>query len=104
MYYKVLKDGKVIDVLNQIVYLKHQKKHDIMLLCGKTEANAISSSDGKHVWYENSLEPLDYKTFDKVKLEEIDIYEYERLKAQCLMSYEEIIDAYTMSLIEGGLL
>lgn len=104
MYYKVLKDGKVIDVLNQIVYLKHQKKHDIMLLCDKSEANAISSSDGKHVWYENSLEPLEYKTFDKVELEEIDIYEYERLKTQCLMTYEEIIDVYTISLIEGGLL
>lgn len=104
MYYKVLKNGKVIDVLDKLVFLKHQKKHDIMLLCEKNEANALMSSDGNYVWYEKSLEPLEYKNFDTVELEEIDIYEYESLKRMHLLSYEQIVDETVLAMIEGGLL
>lgn len=104
MYYKVLKDGKVIDILDQLFYVKHQMKHDIMLLCEKSEANAILSSDGTHVWYEKSLEPLEYKNFDTVELEQIDVYEYEALKRRHLLTYEQIIDVTVLAMIEGGLL
>ena len=31
MYWKVLKNGKVIDVLDNLIFVKHQKKHDLML-------------------------------------------------------------------------
>lgn len=104
MYYKVLKNNKVIDVLDKLVFLKYQPKHDIMLLCEKSQANALSSSDGKYIWYEKSLEPLDCKHFDTVELVEIDVYEYNRLKMLNLSTPEEIIDSYTLSLLEGGLL
>ena len=51
MYYKVLKDNKVIDVLDHLTYLKWQPKNKIMLLCGLDEAQAILSSDGNTVWH-----------------------------------------------------
>lgn len=31
MYYKVIKNGKVIDVLDHLTFVKHQQKHDVML-------------------------------------------------------------------------
>lgn len=104
MYWKVLKNGKVIDVLDNLVFVKHQKKHDLMLLCDKNEANAIQSSDGKSFWYEKSLEPLDYKQFDIVHIEEIDQYEYEQLRNMHCKTYQEIIDEYTLLLIKGGII
>ena len=39
-----------------------------------------------------------------VNLEEIDVYEYNQLKILNLKTPEEIIDAYTKSLIDGGVL
>lgn len=104
MYYKVLKDGKVIDVLDNIVYVKHQKKHDIMLICDKAEAQAILSSDGAYCWHEASLNSLNGLKIDTVELEEIDVYDYNYYKAFNGKSPEEIIDEYTLSLIEKGML
>ena len=55
MYYKVLKDNKVIDVLDHLTFVKYQKKHDIMIVCPRTEAQAIVSSDEKYFWHVNGL-------------------------------------------------
>ena len=45
MYYKVIKNDEVVDVLNHILYIKYQEKHSLLLLCDITEAQAILSSD-----------------------------------------------------------
>ena len=50
MFYKVVKDGKVVDVLDRLIYLKYQEKYDRMIFCDEEEAQAIYSSDGKHIW------------------------------------------------------
>ena len=42
--------------------------------------------------------------YDTVQLEEISVYEYDKLKALGAKTPEAIIDAYTLSLIEGGML
>jgi hypothetical protein len=34
MYYKVLKNNRVIDVLDNLIYLKWEPKHKIMVLSG----------------------------------------------------------------------
>ena len=104
MYYKVIKDGEVIDILNRLVFLKYQKKHDRMLLSNEEEAQAILSSDGEHAWHLKSLHPITVDGYDTVEVEPISAYEYERLKRLNLMTYQEIIDEYTLSLIEGGVL
>ena len=104
MYYKVLKNGKVIDVLDGLVFLKYQKKHNHLLLCSEQEAQVILSSDGKNAYHERSLLPVPVDKYDTVELEEVDVYEYRKLKALNMKTPEEIIDAYTLSLLEGGIL
>ena len=104
MYYKVMKDGKVIDVLDHLVFVKYQKKHEIMVLCDKSEAQGIVSSDSSHVWHVNYLYKIPVDGYDTVELEEIDEYEYKQLRVLNMKTPQEIIDEYTLSLIEGGIL
>lgn len=104
MYYKVLKDGKVIDVLDHLTFVKYQKKHDIMILCEESEAQAIVSSDGSYVWHLDWLLNIPVAGYDTVELVEVDEYEYKQLKMLNCKTPQEIIDAYTLSLLEGGIL
>ena len=104
MYYKVLKDGKVIDVLDQLIFVKHQQKHNIMLLCDQSEAQAIVSSDGSYIWHVNGLYHIPVDGYDTVELVEISEYEYNQLKVLGLKTPQEIIDEYTLLLINGGVL
>ena len=104
MYYKVLKDNKVIDVLDHLTFVKYQKKHDIMIVCPRSEAQAIVSSDGKYFWHVKGLYAIPVDGFDTVNLIEIDVYEYERLRMLNLKSPEEIIDEMILSMIQGGII
>lgn len=105
MFYKVIKDNRVIDVLTQLVFLKYQPKHDVMLICDESEAQAILSSDNQYIWHVDEYPSIPSKTkYDTVSLVEIDRYEYDQLKGLNFKTPEEIIDAYTLSLIEGGVL
>jgi len=100
MFYKVLKNGRVIDVLDQLVFLKYQPKHKLMVLCDESEAQAILSSDKNSIWHEATLYNIPVNGYDTVTLEEIDEYEYNQLKILNLKTPEEIIDAFMESLIE----
>jgi hypothetical protein len=104
MYYKVLKDNKVIDVLDSLTYLKWQPKHKIMVLSDIDEAQAILSSDKNTIWHERTLYNIPVNGYDTVELVEIDEYEYKQLKIFNLKTPEEIIDEYTLLLINGGVL
>lgn len=104
MYYKVIKDNKVIDVLDNLIFLKYQKKHNRMMLSNEEEAQAVLSSDGNHVWHEKSLHKIPIDGYDTIELVEINVYEYEKLKALNKKSVEEVIDEYTLSLLKGGIL
>ena len=103
-YYKVLKNDRGVDVLDHLVFCKYQKKHGIMVLCTEEDAQAILSSDGKYIWHIPQLYKIPVDGYDPVELQEIDRYEYDRMKLLGLKTPEEIIDAYTMSLIDGGVL
>lgn len=104
MYYKVLKDNKVIDVLDRLIFVKYQEKHDIMIACEKSKAQAIMSSNGEYFWHVSGLYNIPVGGYDTVELVEIDQYEYHQLKVLNLKTPEEIIDAYTLLLINGGVL
>lgn len=104
MYYKVLKNNKVIDVLNHLVYVKYQNKHEIMIACPRNEAQAIVSSDGNYIWHVKGLYALPVEGYDTVELIPIDEYEYRQLEALNMKTPEEIIDAYTLLLIDGGMI
>lgn len=104
MYYKVLKDNKVIDVLDRLVYLKWQPKHNIMVLSDENDAQAIMSSDKDHIWHEKTLYKIPVSGFDEVEVVEIDEYEYRQLKVLNMKTPESIIDEYNLLLLELGVL
>lgn len=106
MYYKVLKNNKVIDVLDNLIYLKWEPKHKIMVLSDENEAQAILSSDKNTIWHEKSLYkvPVEEPKFDTVEIVEIDEYEYKQLKMLNLSTPEAIIDAFLLTLIENNII
>jgi len=104
MYYKVMKDGRVIDVLDHLIFVKYQKKHNIMTVCEQSEAQAIVSSDYSYIWHVEWLYNIPVDGYDTVELVKIDEYEYNQLKMLNLKTPEEIIDEYTLLLINGGVL
>lgn len=79
MYFKVCKDDTIVDILKNILYIKYQKKHDLLLLCNIQEAEAILSSDGTHGWHIEGLYnfPPDNHVYEII---EITKQEYEKLK------------------------
>ena len=106
-YFKVIKDNKVIDVLSEdeLCYLKYSKKHGRMFNAkGINDAQAIYSSDRKHIWHVNTLLGIPDEGYDTVRLDEIDVYEYRNLKMMNNMTYEEVVDSVILSLIEGGII
>lgn len=103
MFYKVIKDDRVVDVLDRLNYVKYQPRHDIFLLCDLDEAQAVLSSDGKYQWHTEDLYKIPGRD-ETVELVQINSYEYEKLKLCRCKTEEEIIDAYTQELIEGGLI
>ena len=62
------------------------------------------SSDGSYVWHLDWLLNIPVDGYDTVDLKEIDKYEYEQLKILNYKTPQEIIDEYTLLLIEGGIL
>lgn len=103
MFYKVIKNDKVIDVLDRLVFLKYQKKHGRMLLCDKKEAQAILSSDGKTMWNTMELRELPIPGYDIVTIEEIDRYDYERLKALNCGTADDVIDEFVLTLVANDM-
>ena len=104
MFYKVMKNNKVIDVLGKLVYLKWQPKHKMMILCDENEAQAILSSDKNTIWHEKTLYKIPVDGFDEVELVPIDKYEYEQLKVLNGKTPEEILQEYTLLLINEGVI
>jgi len=106
MFYKVMKDDRVIDVLDNIVYLKWQDKHKTMILTDENDAQAILSSDKETIWHEKTLYniPVEAGFYDSVSLEVIDEFEFKQLKALNMKTPEAIIDAFLLGLIEDNIL
>lgn len=104
MFYKVIKDNKVIDVLDHLTYLKWQPKNKIMLLSREGEAQAILGSDGDTIWHVEGFYDLPVDGYETVKIQEIDQYEYRQLKMLNLSTPEEIIDSFVLSLLEDNII
>ena len=104
MFYKVIKNNKVIDVLDQLIYLKWQPKHKIMVLSDENQAQAILSSDKNTIWHEKTLYRIPVSGYDEVSVEEIDEFEYKQLKMLNGKTPEEIADEIILSLIENNII
>lgn len=104
MFYKILKNNRVIDVLDKMIYVKYQEKNNRMVLCTEDDAQGFLSSDRTRIWHEDSLYKIPISGYDTVQIEEIDQYEYEQLKMLNGKTIEEILDNYTLELIRGGVI
>lgn len=104
MFYKVIKNNRVIDVLDKLIYVKYQPKHNIMVLCSESEAQGFISSDGNTIWHEPSLYKIPVDGYDFVEIQEIDEYEYRQLKVLNMRTPEAIIDEFVLSLVESEVL
>lgn len=104
MFYKVIKDNKVIDVLDHLTYLKWQPKNKIMLLCDENEAQAILSSNQNTIWHVDGFYDLPIDGYDTVIIKIIDQYEYKQLKVLNMKTPEAIIDEYNLLLLEMGVI
>ena len=104
MFYKVIKNNRVIDVLDQLIYVKYQPKHNIMVLCSESEAQGIISSDGNTIWHEETLYRVPVDNFETVRIEPISQFEYKQLKILNGRTPEEIIDEFVLSLVESEVL
>ena len=84
MFWKVFKNGEVVDLLTQLQYVRYQQKHDVILLCKPEVAEAILSSDGKRCFHIDGLYnfKLDNETY---YIEEISESIYNKLKKQLEM-------------------
>lgn len=101
MFYKVVYNGKVIDVLDNLVRLKYQEKHDRMVLCGEDGAQATISSDGNYIWHVEGWYDIPVDRYETVSLHAIDEFEYNRLKALELGTKEDVMDEFVRLLIVG---
>lgn len=104
MYYKVIKNNKVIDVLDKLIYLKWQPKHKIMVLSDINEAQAILSSDNETIWHERTLYRIPVDGYETVEIFPIEEFEYKQLKALNGRTPEQIIDEYNLLLLEMGVI
>lgn len=105
MFYKVMFNGRVIDVLDKLLYLKYQDKYDRMIFCNESEAQAILSSDQEYAWHVEGMYDVPEKAgLDTIELIEIDKYEYEKLKVLNMKTPEAIIDQMVLSMIESNII
>lgn len=104
MFYKVIKNNKVIDVLSSLTYVRKSPASSLIVLCSQKDASGILSSDGNTIWHLRSYKPFGVGDYETVDIALISKEEYHQLKALNGKSPEEIIDEYTLSLLEGGLI
>ena len=106
MFYKLVKDNKVVDVLDRLTYLKWQPKNKIMLLSDLNEAQAILGSDNNTIWHVEGLYdlPISAGNYETVRLCEIEEFDYKQLKMLNCKSLNEVLDEYTLLLIEEGVI
>lgn len=104
MFFKVIKDNKVIDVLDHLTYLKWQPKHKIWILSDENEAQAILGSNKNTIWHERTLYNIPISGYDTVDLIEIDESEYKQLRVLNMKTAEQIIDEYNLLLLEMGVI
>ena len=72
MFYKVLKDGNVIDTLEVPILLKWQPKHNVMVLSNEREAQAVLSSDQNTIWHLRGLPKIPALNYETVELVAVD--------------------------------
>ena len=90
MYFKVIQDDKIIDVLSDIVYVRKQVVHNRLIACDKDRAEGVLSSNGDNIWFVESFIETNINGYPIVKFIEIKQEEFEILKAALDNGQEEL--------------
>lgn len=81
MFYKVIQNQTVIDVLESLNYVKFQTRNHIIIRCNSNEnPMGILSSDSTIIWHLDNLNNFPIDGYETVRLVEIDEEEYIILK------------------------
>lgn len=80
MFYMVIQDKTIIDVLSEISYVRTQVVHNRLMNCNKEYAEGILSSDTSTIWYCPDLIAENVKDYPSVTLIEIDEDKYNQLR------------------------
>ena len=104
MFYKIMKEKQIVDVLNQLSFVRYDIERKRFVLCNNKVAEGIVSSDNKEIWHIRGYHTSPISNYEIADIYEIDEKEYLQLKALNGKTPEEIIDNYTLYLIEEGLL
>ena len=89
MFYKVIKDNEIIDVLDNITFVKIQITHNRLIVCPEKFAQGILSSNGENIWFVDGIIEENINKYEVVELIKIDETEYNILK-DALISNEFI--------------
>lgn len=81
MYYKVIGDGTVLDVLKNPQYVTYQERNKLIVLCSRNGARGVLSTDGSTVWHIVGWKEIPLPDIISAHLVEIDEEEYEILKS-----------------------
>lgn len=104
MFYKVIYNKRVVDVLDRLVYCKYQLKHKILVSCNQKEAQGILSSDGDSAYHTSDCLPFPVDSYPTVTVEEITDAEYKTLSRSLIKTPEEIAEELMLDLIKRGAL
>ena len=102
-YYKLLQNEKIVDVADCLTYVRYNPKRNNIILSPIENAQGIVTENGNY-WHLRGFYNFPVGNYETVEAVEISKEEYLQLKALNGKTVEEIIDNYTLYLIEEGLL
>lgn len=79
MYYMVIKDKTIIDVLSNVIFVRTQVVHNRLMVCNQEYAEGILSSDTNTIYYASDFIEENVKNYPVVSLVEIDEEKYNSL-------------------------
>ena len=82
MFYKVIENDKVIDVLSNLEFIVHQKNNNITVIGKKSEAFGVLSSDSNEIYAVSGMKTPPDGNYRTVTLAVIDSIEYESLNKE----------------------
>lgn len=80
MFYMAIQDGKIIDALSEIIYVRTQVAHGNLILCNAELAEGILSYDCSSIWFVPNLVSENIYNYPVVSLQEIDEEKYKLLR------------------------
>lgn len=99
-YYKIIKDENIIDVLQNVVYVKYQKRNKLLLRCNKEDAMGILSSCQTTAYHVEGMTEFPINKYITVKMAECDFDEYASLKT-VLQENEVVFNIETETYMDG---